>query len=166
MESAFSCTFTSAQVSEFFNRRKNVAESWHTHYLYLVAVRNATGASASLIPESLVMHASPELRPVLASQYDRKRSDFVVHALKITQWAQTYEDNEKRAPRAGKAMVAEATTTRQHTDTRTCNLFNTVGHIARQRRDATMGTDRTGSRKSHRQRLDRRLWRKYPSGER
>ena len=130
MESAFSRSFTSAQVSEFFNRRKSSSDTWHAHYLYLMAVRNATGASASLIPESLVMHASPELRPVLASQYDRKRADFVTHALEITQWAQTYEDNKKRAPRPAKAAVAVATTTTR-TDTRVCNICSTVGHIAR-----------------------------------
>uniref|UniRef100_A0AAV1U9E0 Transposase n=1 Tax=Peronospora matthiolae TaxID=2874970 RepID=A0AAV1U9E0_9STRA len=50
MESAFSRTFTSAQVDEFFGRRKPATESWHSQYLYLMAVRNATGASASPVP--------------------------------------------------------------------------------------------------------------------
>jgi hypothetical protein len=36
------------------------------------------------------------MRPVLASQYDKRRTDHVVHALEIVQWAQTYEDNEKK----------------------------------------------------------------------
>ena len=61
MESGFSHTFTSAQVSEFFNRRMNATDSWHNHYLYFMAVRNATD------PDILVMHASPELHPVLVS---------------------------------------------------------------------------------------------------
>ena len=82
MESAFSRSFTSAQVSEFFNRHKN-----------------ATGAS-----ESLVMHASLELRSSLPSQYDRKRSDFVVHALEIAHRAQRTkkmkgEHREQERPR-------------------------------------------------------------------
>uniref|UniRef100_A0AAV1TSE0 Uncharacterized protein n=1 Tax=Peronospora matthiolae TaxID=2874970 RepID=A0AAV1TSE0_9STRA len=94
-----------------------------------MAVRNATGASASLVPESLVMHASSELRPVLASQYDRKRTVFVINALEITQRAQNYEDNEKWAPRPAKAAVAAATATAR-TDTRVCNICSTVGHIA------------------------------------
>ena len=52
----------------------------------LVAVRSATGASASLVPENLVMNASLDMRPVLAIQYDRMRSDYVVHTLEITLW--------------------------------------------------------------------------------
>uniref|UniRef100_A0AAV1SX86 CCHC-type domain-containing protein n=1 Tax=Peronospora matthiolae TaxID=2874970 RepID=A0AAV1SX86_9STRA len=95
-----------------------------------MAVRHASGASASFLPESLVMHASLELQPVLASQYDRKRTEFVIHALEIIPWAQTYEDNEKRAPRSVKAAVAAATATAR-TDTRVCNICSTVGHIAR-----------------------------------
>ena len=68
------------------------------------------------------MHASLELRPVLASQCDRLRSYFVVHALEIIQWAQKYEDNAKRAPRAVKAAVAAATTIGQRMETSICNL--------------------------------------------
>uniref|UniRef100_A0AAV1UIL7 Retrovirus-related Pol polyprotein from transposon TNT 1-94-like beta-barrel domain-containing protein n=1 Tax=Peronospora matthiolae TaxID=2874970 RepID=A0AAV1UIL7_9STRA len=107
MESAFSRSLTRAQVSEFCNRRKSISDTWPAHYLYLMAVRNATGVSASLVPESLVMHASPELRP-----------------------AQTYEDNEKRAPRPVKAALAAATATAR-TETRVYNICSTVGHIAR-----------------------------------
>ena len=97
----------------------------------MMAVRNATGASASLVPKSLVMHASPGMRPVLASQYDRKRSDYVVHAWEITLWAQAYEYNEKRAPRHAKAAVAAAVMATSITDTHICNICSAVGYIAR-----------------------------------
>ena len=41
MESAFSRTFSSAQVSEFFWGKKGTNVTWHAHYLYLMAVKNA-----------------------------------------------------------------------------------------------------------------------------
>ncbi|GMF37863.1 unnamed protein product [Phytophthora fragariaefolia] len=96
MESAFSQSFTSAQVSELFTARKSSGTSWHTHYLYLMVVRNETDASSALIPESQVLQACPEMRLVLASQHNKKRNDYVVHTLEIPQWAQTYEDNERK----------------------------------------------------------------------
>ena len=40
VESDFSRTFPSAQVAEFFNERKPTTESWHSHYLCLMTVRN------------------------------------------------------------------------------------------------------------------------------
>ena len=81
MKAAFFRSFTRAQASEFFKTKKSSGETWHSNYLYLMAVQNATGASSSLIPEILVLHSSPESRPVLASQYDKTRIDYVVHAL-------------------------------------------------------------------------------------
>ena len=89
-------TSKSAQVSEVFRTKTSSGGTWHSHYLCPMEVRNATGASSSLISEILVLHASPELRPVLASQYDKERTDYGVHALVKTQWEQTYEDNERR----------------------------------------------------------------------
>ena len=172
---SFLSNFTSAQVSEFFNRHKNPSDSWHTHYLYLMAVRNATGASASLIPENLVMHAIPELRPVLASHYDRKRSDFVVHALKLHSghkctktMKSEYREQKGRGGSSDNDQTAHGHKDMQplqHRRTHRTFLSQSLGERD-QRRDATMGTGRTGSRKSHRRRLDRRLWRKHPSGER
>uniref|UniRef100_M4BAA4 Retrotransposon gag domain-containing protein n=1 Tax=Hyaloperonospora arabidopsidis (strain Emoy2) TaxID=559515 RepID=M4BAA4_HYAAE len=126
MESAFSRSFTSAQVSDFFRKKRSSEETWHSHYLYLMAVRNATGASSSLIPESLVLHTSPELRPVLESQYDKKRTDYVFHALEITQWAQTYEENERRS---AKPIRVSAAANGRFTEARTCMICSTVEHI-------------------------------------
>ena len=126
MESAFSRSFTSAQVSELFRTKKSSGETWYSQYLYLMAVRSATGASSSLIPKILVLEASPELRPVLASQYDKKRTDYVVHGLEIMQWAQTYEDNERRSV---KPVRVAAATNGRYTETRTFMICSTVGTL-------------------------------------
>uniref|UniRef100_A0AAV1U9D4 CCHC-type domain-containing protein n=1 Tax=Peronospora matthiolae TaxID=2874970 RepID=A0AAV1U9D4_9STRA len=77
------------------------------------------------------MHASPGMRPMLASQYDRKRSDYVVHASEIALWAQTYENKKNCAPGQAKNFVASAMTANATTDTRICNICSVVGHIAR-----------------------------------
>ena len=93
-----------------------------------MTVRNATGASSLLIPESLVLHASSELRSLLEGQYDDKRTDYVFHALKRTQWAQTYEGNARRSV---KPVRVAATANGRYTETRTCMICSTVGHIVR-----------------------------------
>uniref|UniRef100_A0AAV1U3S1 Uncharacterized protein n=2 Tax=Peronospora matthiolae TaxID=2874970 RepID=A0AAV1U3S1_9STRA len=63
-------------------------------------------------------------------QHDRKRNDFVIHALEITPSAQSYKDSEKRALRSSRAAVTAAAATTPHLDIRTCNMYNNVGHIA------------------------------------
>lgn len=130
MESAFSRTLTSASRGVVQSTKADdrvVAQS-----LPLLDGSQERNESISVAhPESIVMHASPEMRSVLASRYDRKTSDYVVHALEITRWTQTYEDNEKRAPRPVKTSVAAAVTATPITDTRICDICSVVGHIAR-----------------------------------
>ena len=96
----------SVQVSEFFRTKKISVDTWHSHNLCIMEVRNATSASSLLIPESLVLHASPELRPVMKSKNDKKRTYYVVHALDITQQVQTYEYNERRSVKPVRVAAA------------------------------------------------------------
>ncbi|RMX62444.1 hypothetical protein DD238_008360 [Peronospora effusa] len=62
-----------------------------------MAVSNDTGTSAAMVLVIMILHTSPALRPIMVSQTDTNHKYYVVPALEIAQWAQTYEDVESKA---------------------------------------------------------------------
>uniref|UniRef100_A0AAV1TJ60 Uncharacterized protein n=1 Tax=Peronospora matthiolae TaxID=2874970 RepID=A0AAV1TJ60_9STRA len=94
-----------------------------------MAVRNATGASLSLVLKQSRNARESRIAVVLASQYDLKRSEKVVHVLEIALWAQTYEENDNHAASQVKTSVAVGVTANATTDTRISKDKNDDGEM-------------------------------------
>ena len=78
-----------------------------------------------------ILHVSTDLRPVLASQYDKKRTDYVMHEHRsLAVRTNTKIGREERVKWSGRTKVVFASIG-QPANTRTCNLCDNVGHIAR-----------------------------------
>ena len=61
--------------------------------MYLVTVRNATGAPLSLILENIVMYASQEMLSILLAKWNKSRGDFCAQASELALWAQEIDDS-------------------------------------------------------------------------
>ncbi|DBA00271.1 TPA: hypothetical protein N0F65_007915 [Lagenidium giganteum] len=141
MKIAFTVTLTTAQTVELFRAKKPDSQSWHEHMLYLMAAKNATGASEALVLENSVEYASPSMRNLLVNRVDETHDDFAVHARELATWAQSHDEKARSTQGLG-AMIGSVTHGGGHTgkrDTRTCNYCKIKGHIERDCRKKAKG---------------------------
>ncbi|DBA04712.1 TPA: hypothetical protein N0F65_012295 [Lagenidium giganteum] len=73
MKIAFTVTLTTAQTVELFRAKKPDSQSWHEHMLYLMAAKNAMGASRALVLENIVEYASPSMRNLLVNRHNQRQ---------------------------------------------------------------------------------------------
>ncbi|GAB9471347.1 unnamed protein product, partial [Globisporangium polare] len=102
----FKTTITSAQSTKLLTAKKDPKRSWPEHFLYLVAVSDATGGAEALVLENIVQYASLELRHVMMAKYDHNRIDFLCHAEELAHFAQAVEIDSRGGKAFGKEVVA------------------------------------------------------------
>ena len=137
MEAIFSVAITTMQCAELFKTRKAPGTTWNEHYLFLVAVKHATGASDALILENIVEHASETMRPILLGQVDASRTDYSLHASQIAKWAQVHDDKNKSVKGIGNLVNYSSKPDKP--DDRKCFNCDKVGHIAKDCRKKNKG---------------------------
>ncbi|DBA01805.1 TPA: hypothetical protein N0F65_002921 [Lagenidium giganteum] len=65
--------------------------------LYVMAAKNATGASEALVLKNIVEYASSSTRNLLVNRVDEARDDFAVHARELATWAQIHDEKARSA---------------------------------------------------------------------
>ena len=61
MLDTFKTSITAAQAMKLFTAKKDMKRSWPEHYLYLVAVSDASGGAKQQVLDNIVRYALPEL---------------------------------------------------------------------------------------------------------
>ncbi|DAZ93861.1 TPA: hypothetical protein N0F65_009583 [Lagenidium giganteum] len=130
MNIAFTVALTTSQTVELFRAKKPDSQSWHEHMLYLMAAKNATGASEALILENIGEYASPTMRNLFINRVE-SRNDYAVHARELATWAQVHDEKARSARELGTIVgsVAEGEIGGGRRETRTCNHCKIKGHL-------------------------------------
>ncbi|DBA02340.1 TPA: LOW QUALITY PROTEIN: hypothetical protein N0F65_006215 [Lagenidium giganteum] len=104
MEAVFSVSITTTQTAELFKTKKPETQSWRDHFFFLMAVKNATNASDTLILENIVQ---------------RNATDIAAHAMEFAQWAQLHDEK----------VNSVADSARNVKEQRTCNFCHKKGYF-------------------------------------
>ncbi|GMF42895.1 unnamed protein product [Phytophthora fragariaefolia] len=146
MLDAFKTNITPAQAMKLLTAPKDAKRSWPEHYMYLVAISEATGSSADyLVLNNIVQYASPHLRTVLMAKVDQSRTDYLQHAEELAHFAQSWETESTKQKSLGRETVnAVRESSYQRKETRSCHECGRVGHLRatfpdrKQRADLTL----------------------------
>eukprot|EP00644_Phytophthora_capsici_P019004 jgi/Phyca11/133376/e_gw1.431.5.1 len=126
MLETFKTTITPAQAMKLFTMPKDPRRSWPEHYMYLVAVSEASGNSAEyLVLNNIVQYASADLRTVL--MVDGTRMDYLQHAEELAHFAQSWEIETGKGKNIGREVVNSVGDRRR--ETRKCHHCGEVGHL-------------------------------------
>ncbi|GAB9476474.1 unnamed protein product [Globisporangium polare] len=126
----FKTTTTSAQSTKLLTAKKNPKRSWPEHFLYLVAVSDATAGAETPVLENIVQYASLELRHVTVAKYDHNRIDYLCHAEELAHFAQAVEIDSCGGKAFGKEVVAHVSEQLSRGETRTCFKCQKAGNLA------------------------------------
>ncbi|KAG6587155.1 Integrase catalytic core protein [Phytophthora cinnamomi] len=97
MLETFKTNITPAQAMQLFTAPKDTKRTWPEHYMYLVAVSEATGGGADyLVLNNIVQYASADLRTVLMAKVDSTRTDYLAHAEELAHFAQAWKIEAKK----------------------------------------------------------------------
>ncbi|GMF45975.1 unnamed protein product [Phytophthora fragariaefolia] len=97
MLETFKTSITPAQTMQLFTAPKDIKRTWPEHYMYLVAVLEATGGGADyLVLNNIVQYASADLRTALMAKVDSTRTDYLAHAEELAHFAQAWEIEAKK----------------------------------------------------------------------
>jgi hypothetical protein len=130
MLDAFKTTITPAQAMKLFTAPKDSKRSWSEHYMYVVAISEATGNSDYMVLTNIVQYASAELRTVLMAKVDQSRTDFLTHAEELAHFAQSWEfESTKQKSLGREAVNAVMEHGNQRKETRSCHECGRVGHL-------------------------------------
>jgi hypothetical protein len=130
MLDAFKTTITPTQAMKLFTAAKDSKRSWPEHYMYLVAISEATGNSDYMVLTNIVQYASAELRTVLMAKVDQSRTDFLTHAEELAHFAQSWETESAKQKSLGREAVNAVTKHGyQRKETRACHECGRVGHL-------------------------------------
>ncbi|OWZ17990.1 hypothetical protein PHMEG_0007990, partial [Phytophthora megakarya] len=128
MLETFKTTITPTQAMKLFTATKDPKRSWPEHYMYLVAISEACGNSADyLVLDNIVQYASADLRTVLTAKVDGSRTDYLLHAEDLAQFAQSWEIETGKGKNFGCDVVSSVRERRQ--ETRRCHKCGEVGHL-------------------------------------
>ncbi|GMF45369.1 unnamed protein product [Phytophthora fragariaefolia] len=144
MLETFKTSITPAQAMQLFTAPKDVKRTWPEHYMYLVAVSEATGGGANyLVLNNIVQYASADLRTALMAKVDSTRTDYLAHAEELAHFAQAWEIEAKKK-NFGRELVG-VINERGIRETRRCNKCGKVGHLraACPDKEEKMGPDLT-----------------------
>ncbi|POM80123.1 Mitochondrial Carrier (MC) Family, partial [Phytophthora palmivora] len=127
MLETFKTNITPAQTMQLFTAPKDSKRTWPEHYMYLVAVSEATGGGADyLVLNNVVQYASADLRTVLMAKVDSARTDSLAHAEELAHFAQAWEIEAKKK-NLGQELVG-VVSERGRKETRRCHKCGKVGH--------------------------------------
>ncbi|ETO84786.1 hypothetical protein F444_01317, partial [Phytophthora nicotianae P1976] len=125
MLKAFKTNITPAQAMKLFTAPKESKRTWPEHYMYLVAVSEASGGGCDyLVLNNIVQYASTDLRTVLMAKVDSSRTDHLQQAEELAHFAQSWELEPAKHRNLGKEVVAAV-----GEETRRCHECNKVGHL-------------------------------------
>ena len=128
MLQAYRVRLTMEQALNLFQRPKPKTRSWREHYIYLTEVSHASGGHPELVLESIVKHASSDMRPMLMAKVNMDSNDYLVQAERLSNFAQamTLED---RVPRnLGREVNAIEEDSIQAVEELTCSYCKRNGH--------------------------------------
>ncbi|KAG3117026.1 hypothetical protein PI125_g4153 [Phytophthora idaei] len=107
MLGAFKTNITPAQAMKLFTAANDTRRSWPQHYMYLVAISEASGGGTDyLVLNNIVQYASVELKTVLMAKIDANRTDYLAQAEELAHFAQSWELDPSRQRNLGRDIVA------------------------------------------------------------
>ncbi|POM68328.1 Integrase catalytic core protein [Phytophthora palmivora] len=97
MLETYKTNLTPARAMQLFTAPKDTKRTWPEHYMYLVAISEATGGGADyLVLNNVVQYASADLRTALMAKVDSTRTDYLAHAEELAHFAQAWESETKK----------------------------------------------------------------------
>ncbi|OWZ07794.1 hypothetical protein PHMEG_00019774 [Phytophthora megakarya] len=107
---------------------KMLETTWQEHYMYVVAMSEATGRGSDyLVLNSVVQYASSDLRTVLMVKVCGTRTDYLTHAGELAHFAQEWEFDAKKK-NLGRELIGGVG--EQHRKmARRCHKCGEVGHL-------------------------------------
>jgi hypothetical protein len=94
MLQAYRVRLTMEQALNLFQRPKPKTRSWREHYIYLTDFSHASGGHPELVLESIVKHASSDMRSMPMAKVNMESNDCLIQAERLSNIAQamTLED--------------------------------------------------------------------------
>ncbi|POM67044.1 LOW QUALITY PROTEIN: Putative retroelement [Phytophthora palmivora] len=128
MLETFKTNITPAHAIQLFTAPKDPKRTWPEHYMYLVAVSEATGGGVDyLVLNNVVQYASADLRTVFMAKADSTRTGYLAHAEELAHFAQAWEI-ERKKNNLGQELVG-VVSERGRKETRRCHKCGQVGHL-------------------------------------
>ncbi|OWZ16109.1 Pol Polyprotein [Phytophthora megakarya] len=111
-----------------FVQPKESKRTWAEHFMYLVAISDASGGGADyMVFNNIVGYASEEMKLVLKAKVDNSRTDYVRQAEELAHIAQAWETDRSKGKNFGREVVSAVSERR--TETRRCHGCSEVGHL-------------------------------------
>ncbi|POM66265.1 Mitochondrial Carrier (MC) Family, partial [Phytophthora palmivora] len=128
MLETFKTHITPAQAMALFVQPKESKRTWAEHFMYLVAISDASGGGADyMVLNNIVEYASEEMKLVLKAKVDNSRTDYLRQAEELAHFAQAWETNKPKGKNFGREVVNAVSERR--TETRRCHGCGEVGHL-------------------------------------
>ncbi|OWZ04948.1 hypothetical protein PHMEG_00023061 [Phytophthora megakarya] len=119
---------TPAMGMALFVQPKESKRTWAEHFMYLVAISDATGGGADyMVLNNIVEYASEEMKLVLKAKVDNSRTDYLRQAEELAHFAQAWETDRSKGKNFGCEVVSAVSERR--TETRRCHGCGEVGHL-------------------------------------